>query len=133
MRRRKEGRKGIIEETGLKNIPSEAYRPLRRCSPVQFHQWAGLGNNKTPTGEELAKNTTPTNGRTSKPNVGLRPPDELRVVTIKPLSFIMYELQHCRREVEDREQSMTQIVEERQLFIKKPGRLESHVVCSDSP
>ena len=28
---------------------------------------------------------------------------------------------------------MTLIVEERQLFIKKPRRLESHTVCSDSP
>ena len=84
MRWRKEGRKGIMEEAGHKNIPSEAYRPLRICSPVQFHQWAKLGNNTTPTREELGKNTTPTNGRTSKPNVGLRSPDELCAVTIKP-------------------------------------------------
>ena len=84
MRRRKKGKKGIMKEAELKNIPSEVYRPFRICSPVQFHQRVGLGNNTTPIGEELGKNTTPTNGRTSKPKVGLRSPDELRVVTIKP-------------------------------------------------
>ena len=71
MRGRKEGRKGIMEEAGLKNIPSEAYRPLRICSLVQFHQWVGLGNNTIPIREELGKNTTPINGRLSKPNVNL--------------------------------------------------------------
>ena len=60
--RRKKGRKGIMEEAGLKNIPSEAYCPLQICSPIQFHQWAGLGNNTTPTEEELGKNKTLTNG-----------------------------------------------------------------------
>ena len=37
-----------MEKAGLKSVPSEAYRPLRIRSLVQFHQWAGLGNNTTP-------------------------------------------------------------------------------------
>ena len=32
----KRGKKSIMEEAGLKNIPSEEYR-LRICSPFQFH------------------------------------------------------------------------------------------------
>ena len=43
---RKEGRTGIMEKTGLKSFPSEAFRPLRIRSPVQFLQWAGLGTTK---------------------------------------------------------------------------------------
>ena len=38
-----------MDKAGLKSFPSEAYRPLRIHSPVQFHQWARLGNNTTPT------------------------------------------------------------------------------------
>ena len=77
--------RGIMEEAGLKNNPSER-------TPVQFHQWVGLGNNTTPTREKLGKNTTPINGGMSKPNVGLRSLDRLRAVTVEPRRFIMYEL-----------------------------------------
>ena len=54
-----------MEEARLKNIPSKVRCFLRICSLVQFHQWERLGNNITPTREELGKNTTPINGRTS--------------------------------------------------------------------
>ena len=37
-----------MEKAGLKSAPSAAYRPLQIRSPVQFHKWAGLGNNTTP-------------------------------------------------------------------------------------
>ena len=67
-RKRKEGRKRIMEKAGLKSFPSEAHRPLRICSPVQFLQWAGLGNNTTPTRGKLGKNTTPTNSRAEEPS-----------------------------------------------------------------
>ena len=59
-----------MEKAGLKSFPSEAYRPLRIRSPVQFLQWAGLGNNTTPTGGKLGKNTTPTNSRAKEPSAG---------------------------------------------------------------
>ena len=66
----KEERTGIMEKAGLKIFPSEAYRPLRIRSLFQFLQWAGLGNNTTPTGGKLGKNTTPTNSRAEEPSAG---------------------------------------------------------------
>ena len=67
---RKEGRIGIMEKAGLTSFPSEAHRPLRIRSPVQFHLWAGLGNNTIPTGGKLGKNTTPTNSKEEKLSAG---------------------------------------------------------------
>ena len=46
-RRRKEGRRGIVEGTGLKAF--KARRPLQALPLTQIHQMAGLGNNVTPT------------------------------------------------------------------------------------
>ena len=68
--REKRGEEGIMEKAGLKSFPSEVYSPLRIRSPVQFHQWAGLGNNTIPTGRKVRKNTTHTNSRAEKPSVG---------------------------------------------------------------
>ena len=42
-----------MEKARLKSFPPKAYCPLRIRSPVQFHQWAGLGNNTTPTGGKI--------------------------------------------------------------------------------
>ena len=67
---RKEGRIGIMEKTGLKSFPSEAYRHLRIHSPFQFLQWARLGNNTTLTWGKLGKNITPTNSRVEEPSAG---------------------------------------------------------------
>ena len=67
---RKEGRTGIMDKAGLKSFPFEAYRPLRIRSPVQFHQWAELWNNITPTAGKLGKNKTPTNSKVEKPSAG---------------------------------------------------------------
>ena len=73
--REKRGEEGIMEKAGLKSFPSETYHPLQIRSPVQFHQWVGLGNNTTPTGGKLRKNITPTNNRAEKPSTGLWPPN----------------------------------------------------------
>ena len=109
------------------------FRELTGCQRTPRFWGVTLGNNTTPTREKLGKNTTPINGKTSKLNVDMQSPDRLHAVTVKPLSFIMHELQHCRREEEGWERSMTRTIKGRQLFIKKPGRLESLAVRSDSP
>ena len=44
-----------MEEAGLKNIPFERTAPSEYVPRSSFYQWAGLGNNTTPTREELGK------------------------------------------------------------------------------